>query len=160
MIIPGVKENGPSAGLSYSLSLVYSRKWEVKTSPTRVEDKEKFLPEGRGEFSRPGIIYKFLYLKKRVCLMKKVRVHLLIKGRVQGVFFRATLRDLALRLGINGWVRNLWGSGVEAVLEGEEKQVKEVIDWSHQGPPGARVDEVEVDWEKYQGKFKSFSIRY
>ena len=115
---------------------------------------------GRGEFSRPGIIYKFLYLKKRVCIMKKVRVHLLIKGRVQGVFFRATLRDLALRLGINGWVRNLWGSGVEATLEGEEKQVKEMIDWSHQGPPGARVDEVEVDWEKHQGEFKSFSIRY
>ena len=92
--------------------------------------------------------------------MKKVRVHLFIKGRVQGVFFRATLRDLALRLGINGWVRNLWGSGVEAALEGEEKQVKEMIDWSHQGPPGARVDEVEVDWEKHQGEFKSFSIRY
>jgi len=54
----------------------------------------------------------------------------------------------------------LWGSGVETALEGEEKQVKEMIDWSHQGPPGARVDEVEVNWEKYQGEFKSFSIRY
>ncbi|MFQ6117721.1 MAG: acylphosphatase [Candidatus Bipolaricaulia bacterium] len=90
----------------------------------------------------------------------KRRAHLLISGRVQGVFYRANTRDEARRLGLTGWVRNLPDGRVEAVVEGVEERIKELIDWCHQGPPGALVRGVEVGWEDYQGEFAGFEIRY
>jgi acylphosphatase len=90
----------------------------------------------------------------------KRRAHLFISGRVQGVFYRANTRDEARRLGLTGWVRNLPDGRVEAVIEGEEERVKELIDWCHQGPPGAIVRGVEVRWEDYRGEFADFKIRY
>lgn len=90
----------------------------------------------------------------------KRRAHLFISGRVQGVFYRANTRDEARRLGLTGWVRNLPDGRVEAVVEGEEERIKELIDWCHQGPPGAQVRGVEVRWEDYQGEFADFEIRY
>lgn len=91
--------------------------------------------------------------------MKK-RVHLLISGKVQGVFFRANTRDQARRLGLSGWVRNLPDGRVEAVAEGEEERLKELIDWCHHGPPGAIVRAVEVRWEDFRGEFSDFEVRY
>ena len=90
----------------------------------------------------------------------KRRAHLFISGRVQGVFYRANTRDQARRLGLTGWVRNLPDGRVEAVVEGEEEKIKELIDWCHQGPPGAQVRGVEVRWEDYRGEFADFEIRY
>jgi acylphosphatase len=92
--------------------------------------------------------------------VKKIRVHLLIKGRVQGVFFRAETRREAIQLGVKGWVRNRWGGEVEAVFEGEEEAVKRMIAWCHKGPPAALVEEVEEGWEKFRGEFDTFSVRY
>jgi len=93
-------------------------------------------------------------------MVKMVRAHLFISGRVQGVFFRANMRRVAREHGVKGWVRNLPDGRVEAVLEGPEDAVKKVIEWAHRGPPLARVERVEVHWEEYKGEFNDFSIRY
>ena len=91
---------------------------------------------------------------------KKVRAHLLISGRVQGVAFRYYTQDIAQSLGIKGWVRNCWDGKVEVVAEGEEGQVKELIDWCHQGPRSAIVEKVDIEWEEYKGEFSTFGIRF
>jgi len=90
----------------------------------------------------------------------KIRAHVFISGKVQGVFFRAHTRDEAVKRGVRGWVRNLPDGRVEAVFEGEEKDVKSVIEWCREGPPFARVEGVEVNWEDYRGEFETFSIVY
>jgi len=92
--------------------------------------------------------------------MRKVRAYILVEGRVQGVFFRATARDVANKLAIVGWVRNRWDGKVEITVEGEEESVKKMVDWCYQGPPGAIVTKVKVEWQPYQGEFNRFSIRY
>lgn len=89
-----------------------------------------------------------------------VRAHLRIYGLVQGVFFRSTMRSVAYRLGVTGWVRNLPDGSVEAVVEGPREAVEEIIRWAHRGPPAARVERVEVEWEPYKGEFKGFKIKY
>ncbi len=86
------------------------------------------------------------------------RAHLRIYGRVQGVFFRSTMRDVARGLGVKGWVRNLPDGSVEAVVEGEREKVEKVVEWAHQGPPLAKVQRVEVQWEDYKGEFEDFRI--
>lgn len=91
--------------------------------------------------------------------MKKVRAHVLISGIVQGVFFRANTRDIALSHGIHGWVRNTMDGKVEAVFEGDEAVVKRVIDWCKHGPTGARVDNVDIKWLDYTGEFNGFMVR-
>ena len=90
--------------------------------------------------------------------MKKVRAHIIIKGIVQGVFFRANTQDVAVSHGVHGWVRNTMDGGVEAMLEGEEEAVKKVIKWCRQGPPGAMVDSVDIKWLDYTGEFTGFNI--
>jgi acylphosphatase len=92
--------------------------------------------------------------------VKNVRAHVLIKGRVQGVFFRAETRSQAYNLGLTGWVRNRWDGSVEAVFEGEDKKVQKMIAWCYKGPPAAVVENVEVKWGDYKGEFASFSVRY
>ncbi len=92
--------------------------------------------------------------------VKKLRAHVLIKGRVQGVFFRAEIRSQAYGLGLTGWVRNRWDGNVEAFFEGEDQKVRKMIAWCHKGPPAAVVEDVEVKWEEYKGEFTSFSVRY
>ncbi|MCD6340503.1 MAG: acylphosphatase [Desulfurococcales archaeon] len=91
---------------------------------------------------------------------KMVRAHLRIYGLVQGVFFRSTMKQVAYRLGVTGWVRNLPDGSVEAVVEGPEDRVRKIIEWAHRGPPLARVERVEVTWEEYKGEFKDFRIKY
>lgn len=87
-----------------------------------------------------------------------VRAHAYISGRVQGVFFRAHARELARRSGVAGWVRNLPDGRVEAVFEGPRPAVEACLAWCRQGPPGARVAGVEVDWETPHGE-PGFRIR-
>jgi acylphosphatase len=83
-----------------------------------------------------------------------------IKGKVQGVYFRQNLRIVAKRHEVNGWVRNLKDGRVETVLEGEERNVSEVIEWCHAGSSEARVDDVSVQYEPYTGEFNSFKVLY
>ncbi len=92
--------------------------------------------------------------------MKKVRAHIIIKGDVQGVFFRAHTEERARALGLTGWVKNTRAGDVEALFEGSEDKVKEAIALCRQGPPSAIVESVDVKYEKYQGKFNSFERRY
>jgi len=90
----------------------------------------------------------------------KVRAHVLISGRVQGVFFRSETQDEAIRQGLTGWVRNLPDGRVETVFEGEKDMVDRLIEFCRRGPHGARVTKVKVTWGDYTGEFKTFSIRY
>ncbi len=92
--------------------------------------------------------------------MQQARAHLIIKGMVQGVFFRAFTRDVAAQLGIRGWVKNLPDGNVEALFEGERKDVEQAIKRCYSGPPGARVAAIDIDWEEYRGDLQGFQIRY
>jgi acylphosphatase len=92
--------------------------------------------------------------------MVAIRVHMLISGRVRGVFYRSSTRRTALELGLTGWVRNLPDGRVEIVVEGEEDQVEELIDWCRKGPPSADVKGLEVKQERPTGEFKRFSVKF
>lgn len=92
--------------------------------------------------------------------MDEARAHLFIEGMVQGVFYRAFTRDLAHGLGLNGWVRNLRDGRVEALFEGKKMIIEHAIKQCYIGPPGARVSNIEVQWETYTGNEKGFSVRY
>lgn len=90
--------------------------------------------------------------------MKIVCVHLRVSGRVQGVFFRASMNDLAVANGVVGWVRNNSDGSVEALLQGREASVKAVQDWARNGPAGARVDAMEVKVAKPDPSLRDFKI--
>ncbi|MFQ5612975.1 MAG: acylphosphatase [Anaerolineae bacterium] len=92
--------------------------------------------------------------------MTVVQVKVLIDGRVQGVNFRWYTQRKATELGLSGWVRNLSDGRVEAVFEGEEAAVNEALEWCQVGPPHARVHTVAVRYEKPQGRFTGFNVRY
>lgn len=92
--------------------------------------------------------------------MDRIRSHLNISGRVQGVFFRHHTLKKAQELGIVGWVRNRADGTVEAVLEGNPGQVQEMVEWFRIGPPHARVSDVREKKEGASGEFSSFKIRY
>ena len=84
--------------------------------------------------------------------------HFLVSGRVQGVFFRAATEDAARRLGLTGWVRNLADGSVELVACGMEAKLAELERWLRQGPPRARVEQVQSRETELQS-FSDFSIR-
>jgi len=90
----------------------------------------------------------------------KVRAHVLVSGRVQGVYYRSYAVDEARMLGITGWVRNIRGNRVEAVLEGDSESVEKMIAWCWEGSPSSRVSDVEVTWEEPTGEFSDFSVAY
>ena len=92
--------------------------------------------------------------------MDKARAHVIVEGRVQGVFFRYHTHETALRLGVNGWVKNRRDGRVEAVYEGDKDKVDQIIQWCHRGPSEARVTKVYTTWESYTGEFEDFSINY
>lgn len=92
--------------------------------------------------------------------MAKVRVRLMVEGRVQGVYYRSYAEEEARRLGVTGWIRNRRDGRVEMLLEAEERDVKAMIDWSRQGSPLSRVDNVEVAWEPYAGDLSDFRVTY
>jgi acylphosphatase len=88
------------------------------------------------------------------------RIHAIVQGRVQGVYYRAATRVHARQLGLKGWVRNCPDGNVEFVAEGEETQLAALIAWSHKGPPAARVSEVAIERQAATGEFAEFTIRY
>jgi len=85
-------------------------------------------------------------------------LHLVIHGRVQGVFFRDSMRHEAQRLGIRGWVRNTAEGTVEAMVQSEQSAVDKIVQWAQRGPQQAQVDKVEV--EVGSGTYKQFEILY
>jgi acylphosphatase len=91
--------------------------------------------------------------------MASARVHLLIHGRVQGVWYRGSTRAEATRLGLTGWVRNLRDGSVEAVAEGERGALEELLRWCRRGPPHAEVTGVTVEWEEATGGLVGFDLR-
>jgi acylphosphatase len=89
-----------------------------------------------------------------------VRAHLRVKGRVQGVGFRAHVEYSARQIGgLTGWVRNVGYDTVEAVIEGEKSKVDRLIEAIKQGPRASRVDESEVEWETPTGAFLEFGVK-
>jgi acylphosphatase len=90
----------------------------------------------------------------------KARAHIIISGRVQGVFFRSEAKREADRRNLKGWIRNLPKGDVEAVLEGEEENVEALIEFCKHGPPHAKVTSVHVDWESPRDEFGEFEMRY
>ncbi|MDR0470453.1 MAG: acylphosphatase [Nitrososphaerota archaeon] len=90
--------------------------------------------------------------------MTKIRAHVYISGRVQGVYFRQNTKNQALHQKVTGWVRNLDDGRVEAVFEGEDTPVRAVVDFCSVGPQGASVTAVDTIWEPYQAEFQSFEI--
>jgi len=89
------------------------------------------------------------------------RLSATVYGRVQGVYFRYFVRNVARNLGLEGYVRNLAsGDAVEIKAEGENRQLDRLLEQLKTGPPGARVKRVEIDWSDYTGQFDNFSIGY
>ena len=93
-------------------------------------------------------------------MAEPARVHVVIEGRVQGVFFRASTRDEARARGLKGWVRNLPDGRVEALFEGDRQIVESMVAWCRKGPPYADVDNVEINWETYRGDLADFRVVY
>ena len=91
---------------------------------------------------------------------EKISVQLLVTGKVQGVYFRFNLQEIAKKNSVFGWVRNLPDGRVEALLEGNKVDVDKVIEWSQMGPENARVDDVKTDNLQYEGKFRDFVIQH
>jgi acylphosphatase len=91
--------------------------------------------------------------------MMPVARHVRVTGLVQGVFFRAWARDEAQALGVSGWIRNCSDGSVEALLEGEAEAIEELIDLLREGPPGAQVEDVEIEEADREG-LSSFEVRH
>lgn len=92
--------------------------------------------------------------------MENIRVHLIIEGRVQGVWFRESTRREAASLKLTGWVRNRRDGTVEAVVEGPAPAVERLVSWCRKGPPAARVTGVRREDEVWRGEFDDFDIVY
>jgi len=88
------------------------------------------------------------------------RIRIFVSGKVQGVFFRQALKVMAKKNDVFGWVKNLQDGRVEAVLEGDEEKVSRLVEWAHGGPANARVEDVEIRNEKFNGEFSKFDVLY
>ncbi len=91
-------------------------------------------------------------------MSERIRRRAIVRGRVQGVYFRETVRRRARQEGVAGWVRNRGDGAVEALFEGPAEVVRRMIAFCHEGPPSARVTEVEVRQEEPQG-LEGFDVR-
>ena len=92
-------------------------------------------------------------------ILSNARIQLILNGRVQGVYFRASTVQQARRLGLTGWVMNRPDGAVEVVAEGRSDRLEELVAWCRQGPPGARVDEVDLQRQGFRAEFAEFRIR-
>jgi len=87
-------------------------------------------------------------------------VHLLVSGKVQGVFFRQALKVVAKKNNVLGWVRNLKDGCVEAIIEGDNNSINSVIEWTRIGPANSRVDDIEESNEEFKNEFSTFDVLY
>ncbi len=92
--------------------------------------------------------------------MSKQRIRIFVTGRVQGVFFRQTLKAKAKQNNVYGWVKNLKDGRVEAILEGDTENVTRLVEWAHGGPANAIVEDIEIRNEEFSGKFSKFDVVY
>lgn len=121
-------------------------------SPRRwVQSARHMMTRGERELPPRGVP-----AKTRPMALKQVQ--LFVRGRVQGVYFRASTQREARRLGLTGWVKNRPDGSVEIVAEGEEVSIRELYGWAQKGPSAARVDRVETRWRSYTGEFPDFRI--
>ncbi|MPZ13471.1 MAG: acylphosphatase [Chloroflexi bacterium] len=88
-----------------------------------------------------------------------MEAHIIVRGYVQGVFYRASLKQQADMRNVHGWVRNRLDGSVEAVLQGSEDALRAVLNWSQVGPRGARVDSVDVQWSDVREHVGAFDLR-
>jgi acylphosphatase len=86
------------------------------------------------------------------------QLQLVIRGRVQGVYFRASTQREAKRLGLCGWVKNRGDGSVEVLAEGEEASIRELFGWAQKGPSAARVERVDTRWRSFTGEYADFRI--
>lgn len=89
----------------------------------------------------------------------KVGAHILVSGRVQGVAFRYYARNIASQLGVSGWIKNLPDGKVELLVEGSKNSVEEMVEWCKRGSRMAEVEDIEVDWLPYSGKYNEFQLK-
>ena len=92
--------------------------------------------------------------------MEKQRTHVLVSGKVQGVFFRQALKVIAKKNNVSGWVRNLPDKRVEALLEGDSTSVNSVIKWIRVCPANSRVEDIQVSNEEFRNEFSTFEVLY
>ena len=88
------------------------------------------------------------------------RLHLIISGRVQGVFFRHNTNKIANKLGLTGFVRNLGNGCVEVIAEGSEEKLKALVLFCRTGPENSNVDDIKIEYENAKNEFNTFSIKY
>ena len=92
--------------------------------------------------------------------MSNQRVRLFVTGRVQGVFFRQSLKAKSIQNNIFGWVKNLQDGRVECILEGTGENISILVKWAHTGPANAIVENIEVHNEKFDNQFTKFDVLY
>ena len=90
----------------------------------------------------------------------KIRAHIVVRGKVQGVYFRQNAQRICNEYGVTGWVLNVDDCSVEAILEGDNNSVKDAISWFRVGPPDAHVEKIELSYDRYSGEFEDFKISY
>jgi|TARA_Y100000294_G_scaffold177096_1_gene201408 acylphosphatase len=88
------------------------------------------------------------------------RAHIIVHGLVQGVFFRSNTREVAQKLELKGYAKNMADGTVEVVAEGPEDKIKELIDFCNNGPEAAEVTKVDVKFEEPKNEFESFEVKY
>ncbi len=92
--------------------------------------------------------------------IKSARIHVMVKGRVQGVGFRASTQIEAKKLALHGWVRNLPDGKVEFVAEGKRDNLEKLLAWAKKGPTTASVADLQVRWGAFTHEFTEFAVRH
>jgi acylphosphatase len=90
----------------------------------------------------------------------KIRAHIIVRGKVQGVYFRQNAQRICNEYGVTGWVLNANDGSVEAILEGSKNSVEDAISWFKVGPSNAHVEKIELSYDKYSGEFQDFKVSY
>ncbi|MDM8551359.1 acylphosphatase [Desulfobacterales bacterium HSG2] len=98
--------------------------------------------------------------KGGIIMEGRAKAHVIVSGKVQGVFFRAETQRAAESYDVSGWVKNRMDGTVEAVFEGDEADVKAMVEWCRDGSPHSKVTDVNTEWEEYSGEFSRFEITY
>lgn len=112
---------------------------------------------GTGTLFQEMTIRSSREVKKQSSDSRFVHVHIYITGKVQGVYFRQNMKQVAGK-SVQGWVRNRADGSVEAVIEGRQSEINKIIEWSYKGPKTAIVENVDIKNENYTGDFSSFEI--
>jgi acylphosphatase len=107
-----------------------------------------------------SIVKRNKFINKQSLFKCMGRVHIVVHGYVQGIFFRFNTKKFALDLGLKGYAKNLQDGTVEVVAEGPEEKLKELVEFCKRGPELAKVSKIDVKFEKLKNEFEGFEIRY